>query len=97
MHLYLGEKCPCIVIERIFSNDSVYPPNNDLLAFIKDIEYGYVMHNVMNLSPYAIRNHRNDLALEFGGTAFHSRISEESAARILEGICDRTEDEERGK
>ena len=47
------------------------------------------------LSPYAIKNHRNDLALGFGGTAFHSRIAEESAARILEGICDRAGDEEK--
>jgi hypothetical protein len=47
------------------------------------------------LSPYSIKNHRNDLALGFGGTAFHSRISEESATRILEGICDRAGDEEK--
>jgi len=47
------------------------------------------------LSSYAIKNHRNDLALRFGGTAFYSGISEGSAATILEGICDRAGDEEK--
>jgi hypothetical protein len=47
------------------------------------------------LSPYAIKNHRNDFALGFGETTFHSRISQESAATILEGICDKTRDEEK--
>jgi replicative DNA helicase Mcm len=69
-------------------------PNNHKINF-HSLSPEIIQVTVDYLSPYAIKNHRNDLALGFGGTAFHSRISEESAARILEGICDRAGDEEK--
>lgn len=54
-----------------------------------------ILISVDYLSPYAIRNYRNSLALVFGGTAFHFRIAEQSAAKILEGTCERAGDEEK--
>ncbi len=69
-------------------------PNNHKLKF-NSLSPEMIQISVDYLSPYSIKNHRNDLALGFGGTAFHSRISEESATRILEGICDRAGDEEK--
>jgi DNA replicative helicase MCM subunit Mcm2 (Cdc46/Mcm family)/DNA polymerase elongation subunit (family B) len=44
------------------------------------------------LTPYYEEGHRNNFALPFAGTAFHSRLSEDTAISIMEGICDRTND-----
>ena len=44
------------------------------------------------LVPYYIEGYRNNFALLFAGTAFHSRLSEETAILIMEGICDKTND-----
>src|SRR3954454_18334756 len=39
------------------------------------------------LSPFYIENHRNSFTLCFSGLSYHSRISEESAVKILTEIC----------
>jgi replicative DNA helicase Mcm len=46
-----------------------------------------IQKSIEILSSYYREGDRNDFALSFSGTAFHSRISEESAAAIIEGIC----------
>ncbi len=44
------------------------------------------------LEPYYKEGDRNNFALPFAGTAFHSKISEKTAILIMEGICDQTND-----
>ncbi len=44
------------------------------------------------LEPYYKEGDRNNFALPFAGTAFHSRLSEKTAILIMEGICDKTND-----
>ena len=47
------------------------------------------------LLPYYVEHDRHNIVLAFSGTAFHSRISEESAILIIEGICDKSNDSEK--
>ena len=42
--------------------------------------------------PYYVEGDRHNFALPFSGTAFYSRVSEESATSILKGICDKAND-----
>ena len=44
------------------------------------------------MSPYYEKGDRNNFALPFAGTAFHSSLSEETAISIMEGVCDKTKD-----
>ena len=51
-----------------------------------------IQASVDYLMPYYIDGNRHNFALPFSGTTFHSRISEESASLIMEGICDKSND-----
>ncbi len=47
---------------------------------------------VFMLKPHYKEGNRHNFALFFSGTAFHSRVSETSAASIMEDICNKTND-----
>ena len=51
--------------------------------------------SIDHLLPFYIDGDRNNFVFSFSGTAFHSHLSEESASSIVEGICDRTSDNEK--
>jgi replicative DNA helicase Mcm len=63
-------------------------PSNIILYNLSD---EMIETSIAYLIPYYIEHHHNDFTLLFSGTAFHSKIAEESAAKILTGICKRTD------
>jgi hypothetical protein len=63
-------------------------------ATLHDLSEEAIETSIAYLTPYYIKSHRNDFTLPFSGAAWYSKVSEESAAKILEGICTRTNDEE---
>ena len=63
-------------------------------ATLHDLSEEAIETSIAYLTPYYIKNHRNDFTLPFSGAAWYSKVSEESAAKILEGICTATNDEE---
>jgi DNA replicative helicase MCM subunit Mcm2 (Cdc46/Mcm family) len=64
-------------------------PSNIILYNLSD---EMIETSIAYLIPYYIEHHHNEFTLLFSGTAFHSKIAEESAAKILKGICSRTGD-----
>ncbi|MGD9674010.1 MAG: hypothetical protein AB7U98_11095 [Candidatus Nitrosocosmicus sp.] len=60
-----------------------------------DLSEGTIQTTVDYLLPYYIEHDRNNFVLAFSGTTFHLRISEESAKKIIEKICDKSEDSEK--
>lgn len=54
-----------------------------------------IQRSITILSPHYKEGGRNDFALSFSGTAFHCRVSEQSAVAILEGICNIKNDTEK--
>jgi DNA replicative helicase MCM subunit Mcm2 (Cdc46/Mcm family) len=63
-------------------------------ATLDDMSDEAIETSIAYLTPYYIKSHRNDFTLPFSGAAWYSKISEESAAKILEGVCNATNDEE---
>ncbi len=64
-------------------------------TFFNDLSNQTVQKSIEYLLPYYINGSRNDFVLSFSGAAFHSKISEESASSIIEGICKKTCDNEK--
>jgi replicative DNA helicase Mcm len=54
-----------------------------------------IQNSINYLSPYYLEGDRNSFVFAFSGTAFHCCLSEESASSIIEGLCDRTNDNEK--
>jgi len=70
--------------------------NNQLTTInFNDLSEETIQTSINYLLPYYIEHDRHNIALAFSGTAFHSRISEESAIQIIEGICDKSNDTEK--
>ncbi len=46
------------------------------------------------LVPFYSEHNRNNFTLPFGGLAYHCKVSEESAGKIISEICKRTNDED---
>ena len=63
-------------------------------ATLHDMSEEAIETSIAYLTPYYIKDHRNDFTLPFSGATWYSKVSEESAAKILEGICTATNDEE---
>lgn len=59
-----------------------------------DLSDEMISTTIAYFTPYYIVNHRNDFALAFSGPAWHAKISEDSAGKILSQLVDSTKDEE---
>jgi DNA replicative helicase MCM subunit Mcm2 (Cdc46/Mcm family) len=73
-------------------NKQQQSPKSQSNIILYNLSEEMIETSIAYLIPYYIEHHHNDFTLLFTGMAFYGRISEESAAKILTGICKRTED-----
>lgn len=71
---------------RICSNNNKHHNNLSDETIQTSVEY---------LKPYYKKDLRNSFALPFSGATWYVDVSEESALKILSGICDATNDDEK--
>lgn len=75
------------------NNESGEFDNNGLYTYKRTgLTEKQIEKSIQYLLPYYVEGTRNSFALGFSGLAYKELAAEESAAKIIEGIYDRTEE-----
>jgi replicative DNA helicase Mcm len=104
--LFLELLSECLLPNSISKINNVqenpyFESNQDVKDYKEKISKNLIFHSLSDktvkitidyLSSYYEEGDRNNFALPFAGTAFHSNLSEETAISIMAGICEKTND-----